>query len=183
MRASLRQHNSPPIYLPSPPACPVVNLIHSDNATIHKTKNYGYCSPPSPPPTPPSSSCYKVWYPILYNNAPLSSCDLSRGNSKVGIISEQSKALYQNKKLQASYLEIFLSWNIKRSLSSWTQRKNLARMQYRKMFPWQNAFFCFLIMQGLAKAFALRYLIRSNQISHGSEAMILVDALKYCAKF
>ena len=100
MRASLRQHNSPPIYLPSPPACPVVSLIHSDNATIHKTKNYGYCSPPSPPPTPPSSSCYKVWYPILYNNAPLSSCDLSRGNSKVGIISEQSKALYQNKKLQ-----------------------------------------------------------------------------------
>ena len=39
----------------------------------------------------------------------------------------------------AAYLEIF-SYNIKRSLSSRTQRKNLARMQYLEMFPRQNAF-------------------------------------------
>ena len=38
-----------------------------------------------------------------------------------------------------AYLEIFVSYNIKRSLSSRTQRKNLARMQYLEMFPRQNA--------------------------------------------
>ena len=62
----------------------------------------------------------------------------------------------------AAYLEIFVSYNIKRSLSSRTQRKNLARMQYLEMFPRQNA----LSASCKASLKHSHYLLQSSQILH-----------------
>ena len=99
--------------------------------------------------------CHLRWIPILYNNAPpvwpfqgkLHSANYikaKRGSTqKILPKYEDMKKTYWRKGTTksglAAYLEIFVSYNIKRSLSSRTQRKNLARMQYLEMFPRQNA--------------------------------------------
>ena len=99
--------------------------------------------------------CHLRWIPILYNNAPpvwpfqgkLHSANYikaKRGSTqKILPKCEDMKKTYWRKGTTksglAAYLEIFVSYNIKRSLSSRTQRKNLARMQYLEMFPRQNA--------------------------------------------